>query len=139
MQDIVFYAVASETCGILRDYANVHSPEEPPILTLGVSVCLRMRLFSSAEDATPYPIASFSDIVDWQWSMDSDFDRSTTCKLVADAGGISVHTVADTINGETASFTEFVIPISNMNTEELAAWLGNEKKEIRTDRGACRI
>lgn len=126
MQDIVFYAAANETLGVIRDYANERN-SPAPVLTLGVSVCLRMRLFSSTEGATPYPIASLNGISDWQWCMDSDFDRDTACKLVADAGGISVHTETDTVNGETMSFTEFVIPISNMNTEELAAWLGNEK------------
>ena len=126
MQDIVFYAAANETLGVVRDYANERN-SPAPVLTLGVSVCLRMRLFSSTDGATPYPIASLNGISDWQWSMDSDFDRGTACKLVADEGGISVHTETDTVNGETMNFTEFVIQISNMNTEELAAWLGNEK------------
>ena len=126
MQDIIFYAAAGETTGLVRDQANARK-KSAPILTLGVSVCLRMRLFTDIKVATPYPIDSFDSITDWQWSMDSDFDRDTACKLVADAGGISVHTVSDTVNGETVNFTEFVIPISNMNTEELAAWLGNEK------------
>ncbi len=129
MQDIVFYVVASETGGMLRDYANVHTLEEPPALTLGVSVCLRMRLFASLDDTTPYSVDSFSGISSWQWSMGADFDRTTGCKLVADAESISVHTVTDTIKGETATYTEFVIPISNMNTEELAAWLGNAKRK----------
>ena len=126
MQDIVFYAAANETLGQVRDYSNMRSAEAP-LLTLGVAVCLRMRLFAAVEVPTPYPVASFSNIADWQWSMDADFDRSTACKLVADEGNISVQTVTDTVNGETMNFTEFVIPISNMNTEELSAWLGNEK------------
>lgn len=125
MQDIVFYAAANETLGMVRDYSNMNK-SSAPVLTLGVAVCLRMRLFAGIKVPTPYPVASLNGITDWQWSMDADFDRSTTCKLVADAGGISVHTVTDTVNGETMSFTEFVIPISNMNTQELAAWLGNE-------------
>lgn len=124
MQDIVFYAAANETLGMVRDYTNMHQ-EEAPALTIGVAVCLRMRLFAGIKDPTPYPAASLSGITDWHWSMDSDFDRSTACKLAADEGGISVHTVTDTVNGETMSFTEFVIPVSGMNTEELAAWLGN--------------
>lgn len=126
MQDIVFYATANETLGAVRDYANVRNLSAP-VLTLGVSVCLRMRLFSAMDSTTPYPIASLNGIEDWKWSMDGDFDRATTCKLVADTNGITVHTVTDTVNGETMNFTEFVIPISNMNTEELTAWLGSEK------------
>ena len=126
MQDIVFYAVANETLGVVRDYANAKR-KRAPILALGVSVCLRMRLFAEPNNAAPYPIDSFSAVTNWQWRMDDDFDRSTVCKLVADADGISVHTVTDTIDGETMDFTEFVIPISNMNTEELAAWIGSGK------------
>jgi len=126
MQDIVFYVAAKETLGKVRDYSNMRN-SDAPLLTLGVAVCLRMRLFDDIEDSMPYPIASFSGIADWQWRMDADFDRSTACKLVADADGISVHTVTDTVKGETMSFTEFVIPISNMNTEELVAWLGSDK------------
>ncbi len=126
MQDIVFYVAANETLGRVRDYSNMRN-SGAPLLTLGVAVCLRMRLFENIEDSTPYPIDSFSGITDWQWRMDADFDRSTACKLVADADGILVHTVTETVKGETMSFTEFVIPISNMNTEELVAWLGIDK------------
>ena len=124
MQDIVFYVAANETLGLVRDYANMHRADAP-VLTIGVAACLRMRLFADINVSTPYPVTSFSGITDWRWSMDVDFDRSTACKLVADEGGISVHTVTDTVNGETRSFTEVVIPISNMNTQELAAWLQN--------------
>lgn len=126
MQDIVFYVAAGATLGKVRNYSNMIN-SFAPVLTLGVSVCLRLRLFSAMEDATPYPISSFNNITNWEWSMDADFDRSTACKLVADADGISVHTVTDTVNGETKDFTEFVIPISEMNTIELTTWLGNEK------------
>ena len=90
MQDIVFYVAANETLGRVRDYSNMRN-SGAPLLTLGVAVCLRMRLFEDIEDSTPYPIDSFSGITDWQWRMDADFDRSTACKLVADADGISVH------------------------------------------------
>lgn len=125
MQDIVFYVAAKETLGKVRDYSNMRN-SDAPLLTLGVAVCLRMRLFDDIEVSTPYPLASFNGITDWQWSMDDDFNRNTACTLVADAGGVSVHSVTDTVNGETMNFTEFVIQISNMNTEKLAAWLGSE-------------
>ena len=128
MQDIVFYAAANETLGVVRDYANSRN-EYAPTLVLGVSVCLRMRLFAGSESADPYPLTSFSGITRWKWCMDSDFDRETPYKLTADSNGISVQTVTDTIDGETMSFTEFAIQISDMNTQELAAWLGTEKKK----------
>ncbi len=128
MQDIVFYAAANETLGVVRDYANSRN-EYAPTLVLGVSVCLRMRLFAGSESAEPFPVDSFSGITGWKWRMDSDFDRETPYKLTADSNGISVQTVTDTINGETLSFTEFAIQISDMNTQELTAWLGTEKKK----------
>ena len=126
MQDIVFYAAANETLGVVRDCTNMLRADAP-VLTIGVAVCLKMRLFSAVEVATPYPLSAFTGVANWQWSMDSDFNRNTASKLVADENGISVHTVTDTVNGETRNFTEFVIPISNMNTQELSAWLGAEK------------
>jgi len=126
MQDIVFYAAANETLGVVRDCTNMLRADAP-VLTIGVAVCLKMRLFSAVEVATPYPLSAFTGVANWQWSMDSDFNRNTASKLVADEDGISVHTVTDTVNGETRNFTEFVIPISNMNTQELSAWLGAEK------------
>ena len=126
MKDLIFYVAAKETLGKVRDYSNMRS-SDAPLLTLGVAVCLRMKLFEDIEDSTPYPIASFDSITSWNWRMDADYDRRTACKLVADAEGISVHTVTDTIKSETMSFTEVVIPISNMNTRELAAWIDNEK------------
>lgn len=127
MQDIVFYAAVNETQGIVRDSANARNLSAP-ILVLGVSACLKMRLFAACNVATPYPLASFSGISGWNWRMDADFERDTPSKLTADANDIFVHTVTDTVDGETVSFTEFVIPISDMNTQELAAWVGNEKK-----------
>ena len=128
MQDLIFYVAANETLGAVRDYANMRN-ESAPTLVLGVSVCLRMRLFTERNVATPYPISAFSGIAAWNWSMDGDYDHSTTCKLTADAGAITVHSVSDSINGETMTFTEFVIPISTMNTEELTAWLGTAESK----------
>lgn len=128
MQDLIFYVAANETLGAVRDYANMRN-ESAPTLVLGVSACLRMRLFTERDVATPYPISAFSGIAAWNWSMDGDYDRSTTCKLTADAGSITVHSVTDSINGETMTFTEFVIPISTMNTEELTTWLGTAESK----------
>ena len=128
MQDLIFYVAANETLGAVRDYANLRN-ENAPTLVLGVSVCLRMRLFTERNAATAYPVSAFSGIASWNWSMDGDYDRSTTCKLTADAGAITVHSVTDTVNGESMTFTEIVIPISSMNTLELATWLGTAESK----------
>ena len=76
MQDLIFYVAANETLGAVRDYANMRN-ESAPTLVLGVSVCLRMRLFTERNVATPYPISAFSGIAAWNWSMDGDYDHST--------------------------------------------------------------
>lgn len=128
MQDIIFYVAANETLGAVRDCSNQRN-ESTPVLTIGVAVRLRMRIFAERNEAKPYPVDAFSGIVSWNWSMDSDFAQETTCKLTADAGGIEVQSVNDTIDGKTVTFTEFTIPISNMNTAELNAWLGSEKSK----------
>ena len=57
MQDIVFYVAANETIGTVRDYSNTRN-QAAPVLVLGVSACLRMRMFSIREGGAPYPIAS---------------------------------------------------------------------------------
>ena len=69
MQDLIFYVAANETLGAVRDYANMRN-ESAPTLVLGVSVCLRMRLFTERNVATPYPFSAFSGIAAWSWSMD---------------------------------------------------------------------
>lgn len=125
MQDIVFYVAAKETCGIVRDSANANNISAPNIV-LGVSVCLRMRLFAACGVSTPYPIDALNGIADWKWNMNVGFNRTGTIKLTSDPQSITVHSVTDTVDGNSMSFTEFVIPISEMNTRELADLLGNE-------------
>ena len=128
MQDIIFYVAANETLGVVRDYVNEHN-ESAPTLVLGAGVRLRMRIFAERKTAKQYPIEAFSGIASWNWSMDGDFAQETACKVSADAGAIEVHTVTDAINGETLTFTEFLIPISNMNTVELSTWLGSAESK----------
>jgi hypothetical protein len=61
--------------------------------------------------------------------MDSDFNESTAYKLVGDNGEIAFASVTESIDGEEITYTEISIPISAMNTAELAAWLGTEKSK----------
>lgn len=130
MQNIVFYVDASKTLGTVTNITNNRN-EFAPHLVFGVSVCLRMRLFESSETTDAYPISSFSDVTHWAWRMDSNFNRTSPYKVNADNENISVQTATETVNGKTMSFTEIVIPISNMNTVELADWLGNNKEQTQ--------
>ena len=128
MQEITFYTTANETLGVVRDFANARTVSAPT-LTRGVSVALHMRLFDDANDLEPYPIAAFSNIAAWSFVMDDDFNDETAFKIVADNVNISVSDVeeeytdpADPEITQTRHYTEFTIPIPDMNSEALAAW-----------------
>jgi hypothetical protein len=82
MQTITLYVNAGSTLGTVRDYANAQNTAAP-VLTRGVSACLKMRIFASGENADPYPIAELASIPTWQWVMDDDFDSSSNYILVA--------------------------------------------------------
>ena len=128
MQNIIFYVAANETLGVVKDYANAKTVA-PPTLVRGVEACLRMRLFANRDGDAPYPLTAFTNIVGWQWAMDSDFNEDTAYKLVGDDADISVTGVTEDIGGEEIAYTEIAIPMSGMNTAELAAWLGTEKSK----------
>lgn len=128
MQNTTFYVAANETLGVVKDYANAKTVT-PPTLVRGVAACLKMRLFASRDGTDAYPISAFANIVSWQWAMDNDFNESTAYKLVGDNGDITVASVTESIDGEEIVYTEITIPMSGMNTAELAAWLGTEKSK----------
>jgi len=128
MQNITFYVAANETLGAVRDYANAKSAS-PPTLVRGVEACLKMRLFARKESREPYPLAALSGIVAWQWAMDNDFIESTRYKLEADNAQITVARLEEEIDGEVMICTELSLPIPDMNTEELIAWLGTDKSK----------
>ncbi len=128
MQNTTFYVAANETLGVVKDYANAKTVT-PPTLVRGVAACLKMRLFASRDGTDAYPPSAFANIVSWQWAMDNDFNESTAYKLVGDNGDIAVASVTESIDGEEISYTEISIPMSGMNTAELAAWLGTEKSK----------
>ncbi len=126
MQNIVFYVAASTMLGTVKDYVN-NKTAQPPSLVKGVGCTLKMRLFKTADGETPYPIEQFANVAAWSWIMDSDFNESTTHKLQADTGQITVATVTDEIDGDEHTYTEFTLPISNMATQELYTWLGTDE------------
>lgn len=126
MQEIILYATANEVLAKVRDRANAKAAT-PPTLARGCGFRLKIRLFANAYDDTPYPIANLGNITSWAFVMDSDWDSATPFKIVADAGEIAVGEVQDQYEGEVVTYTEAVVPVSETNTEELAAWLGSDE------------
>lgn len=126
MQNIIFYVSAAETLGVIRDYANAKNLAAP-VLVRGVETCLKMRVFANHDGLDPYPVSAFSRVVSWEFVMDKDFDSQTDYILVADEPNIAFATVEDTINEETITYTEFTIPIPNMNTQALVDWLKSDE------------
>lgn len=124
---MTFYVSAVSTLGQVRDYANAKS-ESAPVFTKGVSSCLKMRVFASTDSPEPYPVAELAKTASWQWVMDDDFDSTSNYILVADHAQIKVQSVTETINGEEYTFTEFTIPLPEMNTEELNTLLGKNEQ-----------
>jgi hypothetical protein len=59
--------------------------------------------------------------------MDTDFNEATAYKLQADNAAIAVAQVTDEIDGDEYAYTEVSIPLPEMNTVELAEWIGTEK------------
>ena len=126
MQETIFYVAAGETLGSVRDFANAKSAA-PPTLVRGVAALLRMRLFAHREGLEPYPIDALDGIVRWQWAMDTDFNEATAYKLEADNANIGVAEVTDEIDGDEYTYTEVSIPMPEMNTVELAEWIGTDR------------
>jgi len=126
MQNTIFYVAANQTLGVVRDYANAKNATAPTLVR-GVEACLKMRIFAKSDGPEPYPISAFGNVVSWSWAMDNDFNEATSYKLVGDNADITVNTVTEEIDDEELTFTEISIPMTQMNTEELAVWLGTQK------------
>ena len=126
MQNIIFYVAANETLGTVRDYANAKNATAP-VLVRGVEARLKMRIFAKSDGPEPYPVSAFENIVAWSWAMDNDFNEATSYKLVGDNADITVASITEIIDDEEYTYTEITIPMTQMNTEELAMWLGTQK------------
>lgn len=59
--------------------------------------------------------------------MDTDFNEATAYKLQADNANIELAEVTDEIDGDEYTYTELSIPMPQMNTMELAEWLGTDR------------
>ncbi|MDD4817288.1 MAG: Ig-like domain-containing protein [Victivallaceae bacterium] len=125
MQTIILYVAAGGVVGALRDYANAKDASATaPMLARGVAAEIKLRLFAGTDRADAYPISELSNIAAWRFVLDNDFNSATAPLIVADNAAIAVATVTDTIEESERSYTEVTIPISAMDTEELAAAIG---------------
>ena len=128
MQEIKVYVSAENSVGTLRDYANAKSQSAPPLVR-DVDVVLKLRLFAATGSIEPYPIEQLQSVRAWKFVMDRDFDDKTQCIFQADDESITVAEVTDTVDETEYTYTEVSVPISNTNSEELAAWLGTSKQQ----------
>ena len=130
MQNIIFYVAADSTLGTVKDFMNAKKLAAPAIIR-GVACCLKMRLFSDSSGIEPYPMEELENVAAWKWVMDSDFNESTNYKLIADHTAITVEQVEVEMEGEFIVYTEISIPMPEMNTAEIVAFL--DAKESKND------
>jgi hypothetical protein len=116
MQNIKAYLSVKGVLGESKDSYNAKKIT-PPQLVKGCSTMLSLRLFTGDDSNVAYPIESLAGVVSWSFVLDSDYNKSTTPKIVADNANIRVVTGTD--GEDNTPYTEVVIPILNMNTVEL--------------------
>ena len=110
MQNIVLYANADSTLAYVTDsYGGRY--ENRVSFTRGFKATLVLRLLTG-ENGEPYPVSQLEQYTSWRCVFDVDYKQSTTPILSADSDAI-------TVSGD-ETVTEVRIPISNMNTNELA-------------------
>lgn len=110
MQNIVLYANADSTLAYVTDsYGGRY--ENRVSFTRGFKATLVLRLLTG-ENGEPYPVSQLEQYTSWRCVFDVDYKQSTTPILSADSDAI-------TVSGD-GTVTEVRIPISNMNTNELA-------------------
>ena len=110
MQNIVLYVNADSTLAYVTDsYGGRY--ENRVSFTRGFKATLVLRLLTG-ENGEPYPVSQLEQYTSWRCVFDVDYKQSTTPILSADSDAI-------TVSGD-GTVTEVRIPISNMNTNELA-------------------
>lgn len=110
MQNIVLYVNADSTLAYVTDsYGGRY--ENRVSFTRGFKATLVLRLLTG-ENGKPYPVSQLEQYTSWRCVFDVDYKQSTTPILSADSDAI-------TVSGD-GTVTEVRIPISNMNTNELA-------------------
>ena len=134
MHKAVFYVAAcNEVVGVFRDFYNIR-PEDAPCFTCGIPIEFHLRLFKDRHSVEPYPLEKLSNVVRYAFFMDTDFDRTTPCKINI-SNDISVADVEESFIDKqtnisvTRHYTEFTIPIQSSDTIGLFDWLGTEKEK----------
>lgn len=121
MQKIKTYLRAESVKAVAVDeYDNTSNFKAS--LTRGMQAELILTLFKSDAAENKFTASDFASIVEWTWYADSDYDLTTTPKLIV-SSGISVD--------ETGNIH---IPILETNTAEIIAYLGKaETKDLKCE------
>ena len=123
MQELKIYVTASSAVGTVRDFVNARNAALPPLVR-GVGTLLKIRLFETADGATPYPVEKLQEISAWRFVIDRDWDSKTSCIIQADHENITVSRVRDAIGDLEYNYTEIAVPLVETNTVELEEFLG---------------
>lgn len=121
MQKIKTYLRAESVKAVAVDeYDN--TSDFKASLTRGMQAELILTLFKSDAAENKFTASDFASIVEWTWYADSDYDLTTTPKLIV-SSGISVDTDGN-----------IHIPILETNTAEIIAYLGKaETKDLKCE------
>ena len=121
MQEIKTYLRAASVKAVLVDENDVVNSTKAS-LTRGMQAELILYLFHNEEQESAFTAEDFANIVSWVWYADSDYDTSTTPKLIVTTG-ISVDDDG-----------AIHIPILDTNTAEIIAYLGTaETKDLKCE------
>ena len=121
MQEIKTYLrAASVKAALVDEFNNAISAKAS--LTRGMQAEMILYLFHNEEQESAFTAADFANIVSWVWYADSDFDQTTTPKLIVNEG--------ITVDDDGAIH----IPILETNTAEIIAYLGTaETKDLKCE------
>ena len=121
MQEIKTYLrAASVKAALVDEFNNAISAKAN--LTRGMQAEMILYLFHNEEQESAFTADDFANIASWIWYADSDYDTSTTPKLIVTTG-ISVDDDG-----------AIHIPILDTNTAEIIAYLGTaETKDLKCE------
>lgn len=127
MQKIKFCVAAGETVGMCCDLSGIKSAGAPQIV-MGAEVELNLLLFAGRENNQAYDFAALSAVKAWRFVMDNDYDATTTPKIAADHGNITLVKGREEYLNGFIDTTLVKIPIHNTISSELISAIGNKNK-----------